>query len=334
MEWIISRNKLIGTRHEKETDEAKKVCQDAYGFEDKFKDKGIYAIALADGMGSASYSQYGAEMSANAICEYLCNEDNFNIVFDAVSECKGQIASPVIEENTSKIRLSDISMSANIKSYLQDKLKEKLKELSQREDIRKKLEESGSSQMNIMQLASTLLFVAINGDRYITGHIGDGFIAALMSVPDDEEKAIPFSYPKNGEYANETFFVTDANMEENFELDAGSISEKGIMAFSLMSDGAADGLWNNREEKFLAEMAKVMRCNDAQIGQLLSLIKEKITDDDLSFISIVRKDTSSETDKDNENQAAKEEVKKEETVKKNEKKEDETENVKPETSEK
>ncbi len=58
----------------------------------------------------------------------------------------------------------------------------------------------------VSALASTLLSVAHSKGRFLAGHVGDGCIIHLQ----DDGQIVVLSHPDNGEYANTTFFVTDA----------------------------------------------------------------------------------------------------------------------------
>lgn len=103
-------------------------------------DAGLYAIALADGAGSARLSHYGAATAASYICEEVA--ESFDDYFGA-----------------------DLSESA-------DRLVEGL--------LARLAERAAELECEVRELASTLLFVVVSDDRYIAGHIGDGVVGCLV----------------------------------------------------------------------------------------------------------------------------------------------------------
>lgn len=100
------------------------------------------------------------------------------------------------------------------------------------------------------ELSSTLLFVAVMDNRFIAGHIGDGAIGALNG-----ENVEVLSHPDRGEYANVTYFITGSDAYNHFRIQKGEL--KDITGFILMSDGAADSLYNNQDKK-LSEASEEM----------------------------------------------------------------------------
>lgn len=89
----------------------------------------------------------------------------------------------------------------------------------------------------IYELASTLLFFAGHADgRYLSGHLGDG-----VQVFVQNGTALVFSPPENGEYQNETFFITADDAAEHLRLHRGRLEDPG--ALLMMSDGMAESLY-------------------------------------------------------------------------------------------
>ncbi|TCT16020.1 protein phosphatase 2C-like protein [Natranaerovirga pectinivora] len=96
-----------------------------------------------------------------------------------------------------------------------------------------------SKDDHISDYACTLLFVLYldRSKKYIYGHIGDGGIVALE---DDSLRIL--SGPENGEYKNQTYFITERNAEEHFRLKVGTnISQQ--LGFLLCTDGIAGSLF-------------------------------------------------------------------------------------------
>lgn len=163
----------------------------------------VICIALADGAGSCKYSEIGAEISCTAITEHL------TIDFDRF------------------FSMAPLEIQRFIIHSIRTRLGRKASVL----------------MTNKVELSSTLLFLAIKGDRYIIGHIGDGVICGEANG-----KLVLLSAPENGEFANTTYFVTSRNYEDHFRISHGSISN--FTSFFLMSDGAAAALYNRREHIF------------------------------------------------------------------------------------
>lgn len=112
-------------------------CQDKTFF---LEEGNFYAIALADGAGSATLSHHGAESVTKHICEDL--RDNFDSYFD---------------------NNDGIAVKKSIVSGVLDNLDGLTQSLS----------------CDVKDLASTLLFVAVKDNRFILAHIGDGVIGYL-----------------------------------------------------------------------------------------------------------------------------------------------------------
>lgn len=88
--------------------------------------------------------------------------------------------------------------------------------------------------------ACTLVGLAVRGDRAISVHIGDGLIAAV-------EAGLPrvLSPPDNGEFANETVFVTSRNAASRLRLKCHELSPL-LTSFVLMTDGAQAALYDKK----------------------------------------------------------------------------------------
>ena len=271
MEWKFAKSRIQGRSHEKAEPPIK--CQDYYYPEntEEIQKNGIYAIVLADGAGSAPYAHFGSQTTVKAVFDYLCNEANF--------------------ESLCRVPYLSASEADEIKNNLRNEIIEKL-------NLEKERLSAEYPDVSLKSLASTLLFAAIKEDKYVVGHIGDGFIAALYENEGGKTSAEPVSMPENGRFVNETFFVTDENMTGHLRLSSGNLeTEKGIItSFALMSDGTADVLWMKKERKFRDGLDKLMSNvfnNNAETQNYLSddlLPKIKnVTSDDCSIIIVSRK---------------------------------------------
>ncbi len=86
-------------------------------------------------------------------------------------------------------------------------------------------------------LASTLLAVAVRGDCYLMLHIGDGVIGYVRNG-----RIRVASVPDNGEFANETTFVTAPDALSSLRIYKGR--NELIEGFVLMSDGCEASFYN------------------------------------------------------------------------------------------
>lgn len=162
----------------------------------------LSVISLADGAGSCKHSKDGAEISSRIVCKIF--NKYFNKLYNAPIE---KIKNVVIE---------------NILRFISFKAKE--------------------LNASVEDFSSTLLFIAIKGQKYITGHIGDGVIGQLT-----DSNIEVFSFPDNNEYANCTYFTTSNNVLEHFRITKGKLNN--IKGFVLMSDGSAESLYDKKNKR-------------------------------------------------------------------------------------
>ncbi|WP_077619724.1 PP2C family serine/threonine-protein phosphatase [Bacillus sinesaloumensis] len=146
----------------------------------------------------------------------------------------------------------------------------------------KKLEEIEDFSGNIKEYASTLLYVAIKGDRYLAGHIGDGVIG--LQVAGGNFKVL--SNPENGLFANTTYFITSDEAWRYLRLYKGETV--GKTGFILMSDGTADSLFNKKAQGFAPAIPRMLdwlrNHPNEKIAEVLktnldSVIKQQTQDD-------------------------------------------------------
>lgn len=214
-----------------------------------YKD-GTYVIALADGAGSARLSHYGASCVVESISDLFVHHFE-----DLFANEDGRLVKLAIMEKV----LADINSKA---------------------------EELNCTPKD---LASTLLVVAVNNERFIITHIGDGVIGYL-----DGDVLKTASAPSNGEHANETYFVTSRDAINTMKLFKGSV--KNIAGFVLMSDGTEQSLYNKKGNTLSPAVIKLMQRNiildeEAMHEQLASTFKNVIitrTHDDCSIALLSR----------------------------------------------
>lgn len=93
----------------------------------------------------------------------------------------------------------------------------------------------------LKDLASTLLLAAVGNGKFFLAHLGDGVIGYLSDTGLKTASA-----PDNGEFSNETVFVTSSMVAEHMRIFKGDL--KKISGFILMSDGSAQRLYNKRKK--------------------------------------------------------------------------------------
>lgn len=92
--------------------------------------------------------------------------------------------------------------------------------------------------------ASTFLFFASDGRRFITGNLGDG----LVGVIKERNQAEILLAPENGRYLNESFFMTDDDCMYHLRLIHGFFNPSDI--YFLMTDGSCDCLYDRQAKTF------------------------------------------------------------------------------------
>ena len=137
--------------------------------------------------------------------------------------------------------------------------------------------------------ACTLLFVAIAEDgRYISGHIGDG--VQILVDPNGEMRT--FSPPENGEYENETWFITGDDAVEHLRIQKGTLQAGSTLL--MMSDGTAKSLYQTSTGEPAPACRTIARWLKEKEEDEVSFLLEKNmnevfwsrTSDDMSLIVI------------------------------------------------
>ncbi len=92
---------------------------------------------------------------------------------------------------------------------------------------------AAARQLELRDFACTVVGCITSGDGGWFFHIGDGF---GICVQDNGESVL--SHPENGEYADETYFVTDDHWKDHLRVTPIPAIDRGGL-IGLMSDGAA-----------------------------------------------------------------------------------------------
>lgn len=140
----------------------------------------------------------------------------------------------------------------------------------------------------IKDLSSTLLLAAVNDENFFLMHLGDGVIGYL-----DDSGLQTASTPDNGEFSNETVFVTSADAAAHMRIYRGAL--KKICAFVLMSDGTEQSLYNKRTRTLAPVVKRLMHRTCPVDGKILTPQLEEAlrtviaqTRDDCSIAIIAR----------------------------------------------
>ena len=106
-------------------------------------------------------------------------------------------------------------------------------------------------ECNLKNLSSTLLVAAVNEENFFLAHLGDGVIGYI-----NESGLKTVSTPDNGEFSNETVFVTSPNAASHLRIYKGRL--KNISGFILMSDGAEQSLYHKRTKTLAPAVKRLM----------------------------------------------------------------------------
>ena len=213
----------------------------------------IFLGTVADGAGSASHSEYGAEEATNLILKKL--EEFF--------QQGGRLA-----------ELSRITIEKWI-----NQISDQIGKLADNEGLTRR------------EYACTLIVVAVTPTMGVFFQIGDGAIVIGF-----EEDYSPVFWPMNGEYANSTYFITDASSASSLQFKI--IDNQIIVDVALMSDGlqglALQFSTRTAHSPFFRPMfTRLREENNAGLSKILSASLEKFldsetvcnrTDDDKSLI--------------------------------------------------
>ena len=200
---------------------------------------------LADGAGSRSHAAEGAKLVVDHLADWL------EVEFDHM------------------VDLEEKKAEREILSHLVSILEKK----SQEEAIEMK------------EFASTLIFAAVKGSRYLFGNLGDGVIGYQKA---SDHWVI--CGPEHGRLPGETVFVTSTWKLDRLHLRIGS----GVITrVVMMTDGVAE-IWYDEKEKamkpeveqafYQVEMGKE-RTEENQAERFLHEIQKEVWDD-IGFILI------------------------------------------------
>jgi len=151
-----------------------------------------------------------------------------------------------------------------------------------------------SAHATFKSYACTLvaLLVTTHG-KWLTAHVGDGGIVGSFAG-----KLQIISGPRKGEFANETFFVTDADVVDNIRIQIGACGnlERVPKGFALFTDGVECSVVNRQTGQVSQVLAKMfdwlLNYPESDVAQALEsnlrdVFRER-SNDDCSLVIVVR----------------------------------------------
>lgn len=149
-------------------------------------------------------------------------------------------------------------------------------------------DEAELRECELKDLASTLLVAAVNDEKFFLAHLGDGVIGYL-----NDAGLKVATTPDNGEFSNETVFITSANAATRMRIYKGDL--KSISGFILMSDGTEQSLYNKRNKTLAPAVKRLMHRTclvstevlTPQLEEALGIVLEN-TQDDCSIAILAR----------------------------------------------
>ncbi|NJN61586.1 MAG: protein phosphatase 2C domain-containing protein [Coleofasciculaceae cyanobacterium RL_1_1] len=192
--WQIAAASVCGTSHQRHG----VPCQDAHAWE--VLPSGAIVIAVADGAGSAVHSDRGSLIAVHAATEFWCDRADELLAWLHQQPEGDPLDGDEPREETD--RDPAFTPMSPLQTSAQAMLDYVLQAISQDAD---------QENWSIADLATTLVVVVADDQTAIALQVGDG----VVIVNDTTDQAIALTRPNNGEYANETTFVTSHTRPEN-----------------------------------------------------------------------------------------------------------------------
>lgn len=239
--WVAASASVIGRGHQR----SGTPCQDR-----SLTSSTESAVAVvADGAGSRTHSQVGAEHVCRIISDLFQTRFEELYAFDSHQLCRTILSS--IGECLQPVAAS----------------------MSVRPD----------------DLASTLLFVAVNAGRYVAGNLGDGVVAIQRNG-----RCEVLCTPERGEFANQTVFVTCRDAVSRLNIVKGITD--GVSGFALMTDGTSAALYDAKNVSMAPAVDRMWKWLDsyapkvisAQLAASIRDVIQKRTSDDCSLALMKR----------------------------------------------
>ena len=261
--WRVVAASVCGTSHQKRS----QPCQDDHFWHSR--NDGVLIAAVADGAGSASLGEVGAQIAVRTAVERLEAVDFCSISIESASQpqtpAEDSSADPISEDipegipdaqpdvelplpHAEEVAISIDSTDSDAAEELAQTPPEtpdvtpdatpdaevspiRLLLADALESARQAVEaQAQARQVPVRELASTLIVVVATPEWVAAGQVGDG--AAV--VCDRNGQIFPLTVPKSGEYINETTFLISPNARASaqFHLWQGTAAQ-----VAMFSDG-------------------------------------------------------------------------------------------------
>lgn len=260
MNWRVLGASVCGTSHQRRS----QPCQDAWAT--RIRDDGLLLAAVADGAGSATRSQDGAKWAVEAAIAHLAN-----LTLPPLTK----------EENhdTGDSNLETPSEEPDLNHLLQQALE------AARTRV---IEQAEAAGLPPRECASTLILLIASHEGVAVAQIGDG--AAVMM--DETGTLTALTQPQQGEYANQTTFLTSEGAIAQADISIYPIPARGIALFSdglqrlalEMPQGTPHERFFNPLFQFIQQDSDEAGANEQLQGFLTSPRVSQRTDDDLTLV--------------------------------------------------
>jgi len=195
MNWRVLGASVCGTSHQKRS----QPCQDAWAA--TIRDDGFLLVAVADGAGSAARSRDGATCAVEAAIAYLAN-----LTFpDLTNQQTCDKEEPDLEPTWEPLLREALTTAKTAV-----------------------VEQAEAAGLPPRDYASTLILLVASPAGVAVAQIGDG--AAVMM--DESGTLMALTQPQQGEYANQTTFLTSEGAIAQAEISLQPIPAQGIALFS------------------------------------------------------------------------------------------------------
>lgn len=254
--WFYSGSSVVGQSHQNTST----PCQDK--FQVQTSDDGEWlAIAVSDGAGSAEFAELGASLTSTHFCNEL-----IKLSKDLSTRPPGGWINDFVIDCVIKVR-------------------EQLRNAARSDDIRK--------------YHCTLVAALIGKSGGFSIHIGDGAVLGgtfqtILPGTYELNSSYFISKPENGEYSNETYFITEGNWVKHLRITPLPALDWLIVC----TDGGASLLLDNENEvkpTFVAPFIEAQINDGFHDNQYIESIlnnpkANKLTTDDKTIVLAVRND--------------------------------------------
>ena len=265
MDWLIARASLQGTSHV--TGDV--PCQD---FNKVLQFNDYVIIAVADGLGSASKSDVGANIACSAVIDYICDELSNaqlqNTLFRRIKKLFRRSVPELVDHK---------KLLFNAVDYARNKISA----------------QALAESVPDAEYACTMILTLIIGSEFHLVHVGDGAVVGVFAS-ENEEIIETISGPDNGEYANSTTPITSPYYAEHLRY-ACSNSDKKLQGIFVFTDGIQNLCINHQTKqafngffipilKWFREFAPDVNLDDKCVQLLNSPRIRENSDDDLTLV--------------------------------------------------